>query len=375
MSTEGILSQFNDALLDSLLEQVVVIDADGRIRWVNTAWLNSAKLRGADLEAVSPAASYLDVLEESAHTDYAVARILNGIKGVLKGTIERFEEEYECSGEGEYRFFVERVTPLKHRDGGAVIAHLDITNQKLAERERDSQRLELARATSAAALGQFSGAIAHELSQPLTAILVNAQIAKATLGKPDSIAEVAAALEDIERDSWWATSILGRIRDLLARRQVRAEIVDLNDVIEKILPLCKRELAAHAIHLGLSLERDLPPVSGDPIALQQVIMNLVMNAYEAMKSANVPERRLEISTSRAGRNHVAVVVADTGPGLTEEAADKLYEPLFSTKPDGMGLGLSISRSIIKAYEGTVSITNLAAAGVVAKIELPNVTGG
>ena len=156
MSTEGILIQFNDALLDSLLEQVVVIDADGRIRWVNTAWLNSAKLRGADLEAVSPAASYLDVLEESAHTDYAVARILNGIKGVLEGTIERFEEEYECSGEGEYRFFVERVTPLKHRDGGAVIAHLDITNQKLAERERDSQRLELARATSAAALGQFS---------------------------------------------------------------------------------------------------------------------------------------------------------------------------------------------------------------------------
>jgi C4-dicarboxylate-specific signal transduction histidine kinase len=370
MSIEDILSQFNDVLLDSLNEQVVVVDAAGRIRWANTAWLNSAKLRGADLETVSPGSSYLDVLEESADTDHEVARILNGIKGVLEGTIKQFEAEYDCSGKGEYRFFVGKVTPLKHREGGAIIAHLDITNQKLAERERDSQRQELARAASAAALGQLSGAIAHEVSQPLTAILANAQTARATLGKAGSIAEVAAALEDIERDSWRASSILRRIRDLVGHHQVRAETVNINDVIEKTLALCKGELAAQTIRLGLSLNRDLPPVRGDPIALQQVTLNLVMNAYEAMKSADVRERRLEISTSRAGPNHVAVMVADTGPGLTEEAADKLYEPLFSTKADGMGLGLSISRSIINAHDGTLSIISPAAGGVVARIELP-----
>ena len=370
MPHEPVLSQFESTLVDSLLEQVVVIDARGCIRWANDAWMRSARLNEADLDTVAPGASYLGVLERAARTDSVADRVFKGIKAVMEGAIEHFEEEYECTIDGDFHYFVERVTPFRGPGGGAVIAHLDITKQKVAERDRDAQRLQLTRATAAAALGQLTGAIAHEISQPLSAILTNAQFARVALQENTSGRDIAAALEEIELDSRRSAALLSGIRELLGNRRPRAEIVDVNDVVKGVLTLCAGELRVHDVDVKVSLSAELPPVHCDSIGLQQVVLNLVINSYEAMMSTDARERRLEISTSRADPKHVTVVIADTGPGLTKEAADRLFDPLFTTKSDGTGLGLSISRSIVEAHAGVLSIVNRSSRGVVGTIRLP-----
>ncbi len=370
MSDKYFLNPLDSALLDSLFEQIVVIDKFGKIIQSNRAWRESARLRGAKADAVSAGASYLDVLEKAARTDGAVARILEGIKGVLDGAIAQFDEEYECTSEAECCFFLQRVTPLKHPIGGAVIAHLNVTNQKLAENDRDARRMELERATRFSTIGQLSGAIAHELSQPLAAIRANAQVARAAIDKDLSITEIGAILEDIEIDSGRAALIINRLRDLLGHPSPGLEIVDVNDVIENTLTLCSRELSAHDIRLVLSLTRELPPIRGDSIGLQQVILNLVINACEAMASAEKLERRLEISTLRKDSKRLVVVVADSGPGLSKESTNRLFEPLFTTKDEGIGLGLFVSRSIVNAHAGILSLASRESGGAVAEIELP-----
>ncbi|HEX7080257.1 MAG TPA: PAS domain-containing protein [Gammaproteobacteria bacterium] len=204
----------SSTVLDSLVEEVAIIDSFGKIIHVNAAWKELARLRGGS-DSVAAGADYVGALRVAASSSPDAARVLAGIESVLAGSTDLFEYEYACPLEDDIRWYSQRVSPLRNASG-AVIAHFDITDRKRAEQERESLRFELGRAMRAATLGQLSGALAHELNQPVTAILTNAQVGLAMRAQGPSVV-LFDILEDIEDDARRTGAIIARLRSMLAR--------------------------------------------------------------------------------------------------------------------------------------------------------------
>ncbi len=358
------------AILDSLIEEVAIIDASGKIVFVNEAWKEFAKTNDAAMERVAEGVNYLDVLRESGRTDSDAARALAGIESVLAGSRESFVHEYMCSRGSETRWFAQRVSPLRGDADGAVIAHVDVTDRKLVEQERESHRFELGRAVRAATLGQLSGALAHELNQPLSAILTNVQVGILMSERNGSPAEIAEILTDIERSARRAGQIIERIRRMLQRRDTKLEPVNLNAVVEETLILCQGELVTRGVELVKDLATDIPELRGDPIALQHVLLNLIVNAYEAMAEPSGKHCVLGIRTEAKRHGRVVLTVTDTGTGFQEESLRKVFRPLYTTKKGGLGLGLSICRSIVDAHGGGMTISSAETGGAKVTVVLP-----
>src|SRR5690606_8945484 len=240
-----------------------------------------------------------------------------------------------------------------------------------AEQERDSHRFELGRAVRAATLGQLSGALAHELNQPITAILTNAQVGAAMRTRRRS-AELFDIFEDIERDARRAGAIIGRLRRMLEGHDKKLEPISFNEIVDETLKLCKHELIARRIDVSMQLEDDLPPVRGDLIALQHMLLNVIVNAYEAMSQPGTANRTLKIATETIRDARIRVTVHDSGPGVAESSKARLFEPLYTTKEGGLGLGLSICRSIIDAHDGDITVSSAPSGGALVTIDLPTV---
>ena len=225
----------------------------------------------------------------------------------------------------------------------------DIVASARIEREAREQRVQLMHLSRVAMLGELSGGIAHELNQPLTAILSNAQAAQHLLannsGTPEVLAEI---LQDIVDADQRAGEVIQRLRALFRRSETQFREVDVNAVVGEVLDIMRSDLITKGIAIEREFEPGLPPVSGDRIELQQVLLNLVVNACEAMSNAEV--RRLVARTRRADGG-VEISIADSGPGFTAEQYEKIFEPFYTTKPQGLGLGLSISRAIVRAHAG------------------------
>ena len=219
------------------------------------------------------------------------------------------------------------------------------------EREAREQRLQLTHLSRVAMLGEMSGGLAHELNQPLTAILSNAQAAQHFLAnKTIDLDELADILRDIIAADQRAGEVIRRLRALFKRGETQFQRLDLNELVREALSLAHGDLATRGVEAELQLASELPAVEGDPIQLQQVMLNLIMNASEAMAGARGEQRRLKLRTiTAAGSVHISVI--DNGPGFPAEVYEKLFEPFYTTKPQGLGLGLSISRSIIAAHGG------------------------
>jgi C4-dicarboxylate-specific signal transduction histidine kinase len=225
----------------------------------------------------------------------------------------------------------------------------DIVASARIEREAREQRVQLTHLSRVAMLGELSGGIAHELNQPLTAILSNAQAAQHLLanrtGTPEMLAEI---LQDIVAADQRAGEVIRRLRALFRRGETQFGAVEVNTLAGEVLDIMRSDL----ITRGIAVERDfapaLPPVNGDRIELQQVLLNLVVNACEAMSAADT--RRLIVRTRRA-HGAVEVSIADSGPGFTAAQYEQMFEPFYTTKPQGLGLGLSISRAIVLAHGG------------------------
>jgi PAS domain S-box-containing protein len=250
----------------------------------------------------------------------------------------------------------------------------DITERKRVEEERERRRLleiELARVSRLTTLGELTASIAHEVSQPLGGMVASAgACARWLAAEPPAIAEAHAALANIVADGKRARDVIARIRALSRRQALRQDPLDINYKIAEVLALTEHELRRHGIVLRKDLARTLPRVTGDPVQLQQVLLNLIMNAIDAMHAVHDRARELTIVSRADGSDRVLVEVRDSGIGLDPQRTEQLFEAFYTTKPEGIGIGLSISRSIIEAHGGRLWANANALHGAVFSFALP-----
>jgi signal transduction histidine kinase/integral membrane sensor domain MASE1 len=275
--------------------------------------------------------------------------------------------------DGTLRWFLTRGTVIRNRDGAArriVGTAIDVTERKKAELERQEQRRELTHLARVSAVGALSGAIAHELKQPLTAILSNAQAAKRLIERGSvELREVGLILDDIVAEDQRAGEVIGHLRRLLKNEPGVVQSVDLSAVVHESLQLVHGDLVTRNVMLVTSLPEGLPPVQADPVQLQQVLLNLILNACDAMNDRRHDDRTLTVTASRKGST-VAVAVSDSGPGVPARDMDSLFQAFFTTKSSGLGLGLAICKSIIDSAGGSISLENNSDRGATVRFALP-----
>lgn len=247
----------------------------------------------------------------------------------------------------------------------------DITSQKSAESELAQQRRDLTHLMRVSMLGELSGSFAHELTQPLTAILSNAQAAKLLMANdsPDLV-EVSAALDDIISEDNRAGKVIHHMRGMLKKGDVKFEPINVNDLVGSTLRLLNNELIARRIKCDCSLTKELPPTSGDPVQLQQVLLNLIMNAIEAMHDVSSSRRIVTIRTKTFGDGKISIGISDRGTGVEPIHEDRIFQPFFTTKERGLGLGLAICSSIMKLHGGTLDLENNPDEGATATLVIP-----
>ena len=231
-------------------------------------------------------------------------------------------------------------------------ALMDVTDTKQAQEALQQAQAELAHVTRVTTLGELTASIAHEVNQPLAAVVTNAESSLRWLGRnPPELGEAHAAVERIIKDAHRASEVIKRIRELATYADPEYSPLDINGAIDETLHLLRRELSLQRVALRLDLAPGLPPVLGDRVQLQQVVINLVMNGVESMAKASERPHQLIIRSRQHDAGEIVVAVQDSGVGIDAEAADRLFVAFFTTKPGGMGMGLSICRSIIEDHDG------------------------
>lgn len=258
----------------------------------------------------------------------------------------------------------------------AALAFWSFRSGRLRSARRKRRHLQSAdtHAGRLALVGEIAGSIAHQISQPLSAILTNADAAESLLSQPQPpLEEIRRMLADIRRDDLRASDIVRHLHSLLKRRELQTTMIDLNEVAATALSLIQPVARKRLVTLRSSLDPSLPPIHGDSIHLEQVLLNLMMNAMDAMASntANgVGERILHVTTSRYDKYSAAITVTDTGPGIAAAYRRQIFDSFFSTKKEGMGLGLAIARTIVQAHGGEIWQEGTPAGGAVFKFTIP-----
>ena len=265
---------------------------------------------------------------------------------------------------------------LQSDEQGKPIAVLetsnDITDHKRAREALENAQAELAHVTRVATLGEMTASIAHEINQPLGAVVNSASASLRWLEahKPE---EARRSISRVIEESHRASDIIGRIRALVKKAPARKDWLDINETIQEVITLAHSEMLRNGVGLEVQLSNDIPLIFADKIQLQQVILNLMMNAIEAMNGAGEGPRELVVSSKRNDSQGVLVLVQDSGPGLDPEGLDHLFNPFYTTKPHGLGMGLAISRSLIEAHGGRLWASANQPHGAVFRFTLP--TGG
>jgi C4-dicarboxylate-specific signal transduction histidine kinase len=302
--------------------------------------------------------------DDRAAVRRAIARALQG-DGV-------YESEYRATADdGRIHWFagsgrVEFEAGKPRRLRGVT---LDITRRKNAELEAQRQRAEFTHLSRVTMLGELSGSLAHELNQPLTAILSNAQAARMFIARePVDLVELGEILEDIVVNDKRAGEIILRLRKMLVKEAVTHEPVAINDVVQEVLKLMHSDLVNRGVVVNVQLASDAPEVVGDRIQLQQVLLNLLINACDAMEG-NVAAERVVAVRTEAIEHGVRVSVEDRGCGVPDDQVAAIFAPFFTTKKQGLGLGLAVCQSIIAAHGGVIRAANNAARGAVFTFEL------
>jgi C4-dicarboxylate-specific signal transduction histidine kinase len=297
--------------------------------------------------------SAVEILDVMRTHQFAIARRNKRWEVVETAELKQAKAEILRLKNNLERRVVERTSQLK--------AANEELRKEMMERQRAEDALrtaeaELARVTRVTAMGELAASIAHELIQPLTGIVANGNACLNWLtGASPDVEKARTTVKRIIRDSNRASEVINNIRALVKKAQPRREPVDLNDLIARTILLAGAEMTRHRVELQTELAAHLPSVMGDPVQLQQVLLNLIINGIEAMSSITGRARILTIRSER--RDAVAVTVRDSGVGLDPGEAERMFDAFFTTKPEGMGLGLSICRTIISAHGGRLSSAN------------------
>jgi PAS domain S-box-containing protein len=341
------------SIFENALEGIIRTSRDGRLLAANPA---SARMSGY----TSPE-DMIAELGNSREQLWANPRARDAALSTLlrDGAISGYETEfYRKDGRRIWVLLSSRM--VRDTSGEPIYAEsfvTDISERKRAEEALDHARAELARVARVTTLGELTASIAHEVNQPLTAVATNASTCLVWLaGNPPDVKEARQAAERIVKDSHRASAVIQRIRALVEKSPQRKDWLSVNDVIREVVTLTRSEADRNRVSLETELDDDLPPVRGDGIQLQQVILNLIMNAIEAMSAVGEGPRELLVRSARDGSQAVLVAVRDSGKGLDPEQLDQVFDAFYTTKPTGMGMGLAISRSIVEAHGGRLWAT-------------------
>ena len=282
--------------------------------------------------------------------------------------------EFRVQDGDEVRWISVQARPVAGDDGKPTAmsgAFGDVTSRKLAEAEADVQQQEIAHLMRVSMLGELSGGLAHELTQPLTAILSNAQAGKLLLAKGNkSLSEIGNIFDDIIAEDERAGEVIHRLRSMLKKGDVKHETIDMNDLIASTLRLLHSELIDRRMSVSFDNAASLPAVHGDPVQLQQTLLNLLMNAMDATENVPPARRTISVSTATTDDGGVQVQIYDRGTGLPPLREHEVFQPFFTTKKRGLGLGLSICTSIVKLHGGALSLQNNVREGASAVFRLP-----
>jgi PAS domain S-box-containing protein len=283
-------------------------------------------------------------------------------------------EEHMTDAEGRVRWLQTVKRPIVENNGHAnqvLGASTDITRRRETENELRDQRAELAHVARISTMGELAASLAHELNQPLTAILSNAQAALRFLSsKPADLEEVREILQDIVKDNSRAGEVIRRMRALVKKEKIEFATVDLTGLVRDVVMLVHSDAILQNVKITLDWNDILPFVRGDKVQIQQVVLNLMLNAFDAMSECSVNDREVKLRMEADNSGFIQVAVSDCGTGLSSDKLDKMFQPFFTTKGDGLGMGLSICRSIIEAHGGHLWAENNSLRGATFYFTLP-----
>jgi PAS domain S-box-containing protein len=264
------------------------------------------------------------------------------------------------------------LNPVETPDGALVLASVvDISARKFAEAEAAHHREELSHLSRVAAMGELAASIAHELNQPLSGIVSNAAAGQRFIDRGDiDLAELRELLADISADGRRAGDVIRGIQSMVKKRAPARQRVSLNDLVMNVVLMVNPNAMLHSCELETSLEPNLPAIEADPIQLQQVLLNLIINAFDAMSDTPAHRRKVTIATERNGDGSIRASVRDYGVGIPEETRERVFEQFFTTKTKGLGMGLAIVRSIVESHGGTIAAENVDGGGARFQFTLP-----
>lgn len=353
------------ALIDTVPGFVWQAAPDGSVEFLNQRWFDYT---GMQLEEAlgNGWTSRIHPADTAPLGAYWHALLASGEPGSFEARLR--------GADGRYRWFLIRAVPLLDEDGHVVRwygQNTDIEDRKQAELSLAKVRSELAHVARVASLGTLTASIAHEVNQPLAGIITNANTCMRMLNaEPPNLDGARETVRRTLRDGNRASEVVKRLRALFARNEAAAEPLDLNEAAREVVALLSAELDRAGVAVQLALAQPLPPVRADRVQVQQVILNLLVNATEAMSGLGEHRKRLRMATAADASGGVLLSVADSGPGVEPQDAERIFQAFHTTKHSGMGIGLSVSRSIIDSHGGALWVQAAEGGGAMFVFTLP-----
>jgi two-component system sensor kinase FixL len=358
------------AILAAIPTGVALVAQDARIASVNAQWQAFVHDARVVTVASGDTGSFLDLCRAASHAGLPAAEtIREGVEAILAGRRGGYSVEYCATPASHDRWFAFTAVRLTGTDGGAVLTHSEITDRRRAELSAQRTRDELAHVTRVTAMGELAASLAHQLNQPLTGIMTNAQAARRVLAAaPPDVAALDSILVDIVDDDRRAGEVIQRLRDLLRKESAAHAAVDVGAVARDVCSLLASDAVIRNVQLVEALPAEPLMVTGDRVQLVQVLLNLVLNAMDAMADVPDESRLLRLSVESA-YGAALVTVRDTGTGLGHNV-EGVFEPFYTTRAQRLGMGLAIARSIVESHHGRIWAANHPEGGAQFFVSIP-----